>query len=102
MSVQFTKPEILSDVLEDGDTFVCKDFRRYAQVLQLPDPTRVEMSDAANELVTQLINEGVIVSWQAYQALKGGYRYDEYGREYVEFPETERIPQILCKAGFVV
>lgn len=89
MNIKFTKPVVLLDVVEEGDTFVCEDFRRYAQVIQFPDPTKVEMTDAVNNFVTAMCNTGKTTPALAYHDLMDGaneYSYDEHGKEYISFP----------------
>lgn len=94
----FDKPIVLKDEIF-GDRTI-HNFKEYAQVLMLPDPTYIVMDDEVSDLVTEYVNNGGDV-YDAFRALSSGYEYDDFGREYISFSNAARTKESLQKLGKV-
>lgn len=106
-TVHFSSP-VPVPVLED-EFVQARNFREYAALMQLPDPTFVKMSDDVSDLMTQLINDGLVSPFDALHLGSCGkvqdgeclelpftdYQYNEIGREYVPFPSLEDMKTLL-------
>lgn len=90
----FDKVIILRD--EIFGTRTIHNFREYATEMMLPDPTYVIMTDEVSDMVTDFVNNGGDV-WKAFSALVSDYQHDNNGREYVAFPEAEKVQEVLQK-----
>ena len=95
--VNFTTPIHIDD--EDFST-ECKNFLEYAKAMQLPDPTYVVMPMDTQNLVTTLVNDGKVDAFEALSTVAFHFKYDEQGREYIEFPKPEEMRALLksCKS----
>ena len=105
--VRFSNP-VPVPVLDD-EFVEARNFREYAALMQLPDPAFVEMSDDVSNLLTQLINGGMISPLDALHLGTHGkvrdgecfelpfpdYQYTDIGREYILFPSLEDMKTLL-------
>lgn len=91
-------PIIIRNVFDYGDEFPCETFHRFCQVMQLPNPTKVELDQGTNDLVVYLINKGKITADDAYACRNKDFSYDDLGREMVVFPcPDETLKRLASK-----
>lgn len=82
---------------DDDETLLadCMTFLQYARCMMYPDPLGVEINDDVHDALTDLINAGLLTAWEALKTHNEGYRFDDYGREYIEFPDIHALPKRL-------
>lgn len=88
---QPVKVEIDSDLIFEATTF-----RQYARYMMYPDPTYIALSTDTANIITDAINNGLDI-WQVFRTLQRDYQYDDWGREYISFPDPDMAQNMLSQ-----
>lgn len=91
--MQLAKPVSVPNFFEE--LVECKTFREYVAVMMQGDPDYFVLdTEAANE-ITRFINEGKLTLEAALSYPMGKYYFDDDGREYIKFPEVDKVIDML-------
>ena len=88
---QPVKVEIDPDLIFEATTF-----RQYARYMMYPDPTYIALSIDTANIITDAVNNGLDI-WQEFRTLHSDYQYDDWGREYISFPDPDTTQNILSQ-----
>ena len=88
---QPVKVEIDPDLIFEATTF-----RQYARYMMYPDPTYIVLSTDTANIITDAVNNGLDI-WEVFRTLHSDYHYDDWGREYISFPDPDRAQNMLSQ-----
>lgn len=88
---QPVKVEIDPDLIFEATTF-----RQYARYMMYPDPTYIALSTDTANIITDAVNNGLDI-WLVFQTLHSDYHYNDWGREYISFPDPDMAQNMLSQ-----
>lgn len=89
------KPVIeMNEITEEAEEVTT--FRRYAQLMVLPDPTIINLSPAVEMMCTDAVNAGADI-WKVFKSVKTVYEFTSEGRETLEFLPAYKAKTALEK-----
>lgn len=94
MAKKLNKPVFVPSDYDDS-LIRCETFGEYVRKTMLPDPTYVILPEETEDLITDMVNAGSIHIRDAIRIVSRNYRYDDDGKEYIEFPEPLRMKQLI-------
>ena len=98
MPKTLNEPIMLYDGYEDAELIArCETFYQYACGMQYPDPLGVSISQETHDMLTDLINEGLLTPWEALRTHNHEYQFNDMGREFIVFPEADTLPDRLLQ-----